>query len=82
MLNIDDYCKSLGNNTNFVSMDSFDEKLSIIKETLGVPRHNMLIGEVYQNLAAIYSEFQDLELADLLDFLEIERSYGRIYQKR
>ncbi len=53
---------------------SFNQHL----ETLSPDEHNLLIEELSSNeLAKIYDDINDLEVCDLIDFFNLERSYGR-----
>lgn len=79
MLYFDEYCEKLRKSTNFVSEVNFDEKLAIIKETLNLKKHTMIMNEGFSQLDDFYHE---LEKADLIDYWELERSYGRFNQKR
>ena len=73
MLNFDEYARELQNSTNFGSNDNFDDQWFIIKETLKPNKHNMLIGEGYPDLTAVYDQLADLEIADLYDFKAFEK---------
>ncbi len=79
MFDFDEFSENLRKNTNFVSEVNFDEKLAIIKETLNLKKHNMIMNEGFGQLDDFYHE---LERADLIDYWEFERSYGRFNQKR
>ena len=82
MINYDEFGNFLRNSTNFASADNFDAKLSIIEETLGLDKHTMLMWEDFQSLGEVYRDLAPLEIADLIDFWENERSYGGQYKKR
>jgi len=79
MLDFDEFSENLRKSTNFVNKDNFDEKLDIIKETLNLEKHTMIMNEGFYQLDDFYFDF---EKADLIDFWKLERSYGRINQKR
>ena len=81
MKNFDEYTQKLLKSTNFAKQDNFDAKWSIIKETYHLDEHKMLIGEVCQTLKSVYDDLEEFEIADLCDFWEREKVYGR-YKKR
>ncbi len=82
MKNFDEYCSFVRKSTNFVSSDKNSSKFGIIEETLNSDRHNMLIGDVFHSLLGVYQNLSDLEKIDLIDYLRMERSYGRSCKKR
>lgn len=77
MIDFDEYSNKLKISTKIVSLDLFLSKWCIIKETLDLDKHNMLMGEEFEKLTPIYDELAQFEVCELIDFLEIEKLYGR-----
>lgn len=77
MIDFDEYRQKLQKSTNFAKIDNFDALWAIIKSTYLLDEHKLLIGEVYQTLQDVYDELAEFEVADLKDFLEQEKIYGR-----
>lgn len=82
MIEFEEYEKNFRKSGNFDSDVNFEDKFAIIKETLNLDQHKMFMRDGFEELQDIYNNLTELEVADLIDYLEIEKLYGRSCKKR
>ena len=72
------YNEELKKISKFATDVNFDKKLSIIRATCKNYKHIMLVEEDFASLKTVYDELADLEIADLSDYMKLEKELWTI----